>query len=119
MGVFEARYRKDMEVDEAKELVADAIRAGIFNDLGSGSNVDICVITKGKVQYIRPYSVENERGARFNDFLYKPGTTAVLTEIIKPVVVSELVLPLVGAAAAQAQQAGEASAALPEATMDL
>jgi len=26
--------------------VADAIRAGIFNDLGSGSNVDVCVITK-------------------------------------------------------------------------
>ena len=26
--------------------MSDAIRAGIFNDLGSGSNVDVCVITK-------------------------------------------------------------------------
>jgi hypothetical protein len=26
--------------------VAQAISAGVFNDLGSGSNVDICVITK-------------------------------------------------------------------------
>merc|ERR1711893_566188 len=39
MSVFEDRYKVDMELDEAKELVADAIRAGIFNDLGSGSNV--------------------------------------------------------------------------------
>ena len=31
------------------ELVARAIRSGIFNDLGSGSNVDLCIITKGKV----------------------------------------------------------------------
>ena len=49
---------------EAKTLVADAIRAGIFNDLGSGSNVDICVITKDKVDYIRPYDVANEKGKR-------------------------------------------------------
>lgn len=26
-----------------------AIEAGIYHDLGSGSNVDICVIKKGKV----------------------------------------------------------------------
>ena len=35
-----------MERAEAEQLVRKAIRAGIFNDLGSGSNVDICVITK-------------------------------------------------------------------------
>ena len=44
--------------------MADAIRAGIFNDLGSGSNVDICVITKDKVDYIRPFDVANEKGKR-------------------------------------------------------
>lgn len=32
--------------EEGIELVAEAICAGIFNDLGSGSNVDVCVITK-------------------------------------------------------------------------
>lgn len=35
-----------MERGEAEQLVRNAIRAGIFNDLGSGSNVDIAVITK-------------------------------------------------------------------------
>ena len=46
MAVFEADYREGMEEEEAVKLVARAIRAGIFNDLGSGSNVDVCVIRK-------------------------------------------------------------------------
>jgi hypothetical protein len=44
MAVFESGFRDDMPRDEAVALVTAAIRAGIFNDLGSGSNVDICVI---------------------------------------------------------------------------
>ena len=46
------------------KLVRDAIAAGIFNDLGSGSNVDMCVITKDKVDYIRPYEEANKKGVR-------------------------------------------------------
>lgn len=46
-----------MELEEGKKLVAAAIRAGVFNDLGSGSNIDLCVITKDNVDYIRPYEV--------------------------------------------------------------
>jgi 20S proteasome subunit beta 2 len=65
MSVFEDRYRPNMSEEEAKELVADAIRAGIFNDLGSGSNVDVCVITKDKTEMIRPYHVANLKGQRY------------------------------------------------------
>lgn len=50
--------------DEAMKLVRDAIAAGIFNDLGSGSNVDLCIITKDKVEYIRPYDEANKKGVR-------------------------------------------------------
>ncbi len=50
MAVFESGYKEGLTRDEAVDLVAKAIRSGIFNDLGSGSNVDICVITKGKVR---------------------------------------------------------------------
>jgi 20S proteasome subunit beta 2 len=39
--------------------VEKAIEAGIFNDLGSGSNVDVCVITKGNVEYLRNYGKPN------------------------------------------------------------
>jgi len=94
MGVFEAGFKKDMELEEAKTLVHDAICAGIFNDLGSGSNVDLCVITKDKVEYLRPYRVANTRGERFNDFSYKRGTTAVISEKVTPIVVSETVTAL-------------------------
>ena len=65
MSVFEDRYKPDMGEEEAKELVADAIRAGIFNDLGSGSNVDVCVITKDKAEMIRPYQVANVKGVKY------------------------------------------------------
>lgn len=50
--------------DAAKRLVRDAIAAGIFNDLGSGSNIDLCVITKGGVDYIRPHDQANTKGVR-------------------------------------------------------
>ena len=35
-----------MQREEGIKLVTEAICSGIFNDLGSGSNVDVCVITK-------------------------------------------------------------------------
>jgi hypothetical protein len=36
------------------KLVARAIKAGIDNDLGSGSQVDLCILhTDGTVQYLR------------------------------------------------------------------
>jgi len=43
------------QCDEAIQLVHDAIVAGILGDLGSGSNVDICIITKHTSQLIRPH----------------------------------------------------------------
>jgi 20S proteasome subunit beta 2 len=45
MGVLERDYRSTLSVPEAIELVQAAIVAGIRNDLGSGSQVDLCVIS--------------------------------------------------------------------------
>ena len=53
MAVFEDGFQEDMGVEDAKKLVARAIRSGIYNDLGSGSNVDLCIIYKDKVRQIR------------------------------------------------------------------
>lgn len=47
--------RDDMTRQEAIDLVAGAIRSGVYNDLGSGSNVDITIITKEGVEYLRNY----------------------------------------------------------------
>lgn len=50
--------------EEAKQLVRDAIASGIYNDLGSGSNIDLCVISKNKLDFLRPYDTPNKKGER-------------------------------------------------------
>jgi len=60
MGVLESRFRTDMTVEEALELVKDAVHAGIKNDLGSGSQIDISVISASGVQYTRGVVKEEE-----------------------------------------------------------
>lgn len=47
MGVMESNYKDNMTEEEAKNLCIAAIEAGIYHDLGSGSNVDVCVIKAG------------------------------------------------------------------------
>ena len=47
--------------EEALTLVTAAISAGIFNDLGSGSNVDACVITAQGTEELRNFVKPNER----------------------------------------------------------
>jgi 20S proteasome subunit beta 2 len=46
MSVFENGYKDGLTEAEAKRLVQDAILAGVWNDLGSGSNVDITIIKR-------------------------------------------------------------------------
>ncbi|XP_068167380.1 proteasome subunit beta type-10 isoform X2 [Antennarius striatus] len=80
ISVFEDRFKPNMELGEAKQLVRDAITAGIFCDLGSGSNVDLCVINKAGVEYLRGYDKPTTKGKREGQYRYKPGTTAVLSK---------------------------------------
>ncbi|EDW18510.1 proteasome subunit beta type-2 [Drosophila mojavensis] len=44
MGIMESRWRPDMTEDEARELIVDAVSAGIDHDLSSGSSIDLVVI---------------------------------------------------------------------------
>jgi len=92
MAVFEANWKPDMERQAAIELVHAAILAGVFNDLGSGGNVDITVITRGNVDYLRNYDKPNPRKFR-RDYVYARGTTPVLKSIVAPltskVIISE------------------------------
>jgi 20S proteasome subunit beta 2 len=92
MAVFEDRWKPDLELEDAKRIVRDAVAGGIFNDLGSGSNVDICVIQKDKVDYIRPYDQANIKGQRQGKYTFKPGTTAVLTTKVIPIHVEETIV---------------------------
>lgn len=86
MCVFEAKWKKDMSKEEAIELVKDAIEAGIFNDLGSGSNVDVTVITKDGAEVLRNYRRPNERGRKEQQYKFAKGTTRILKESIRNLV---------------------------------
>jgi len=92
MAVFESRYTEDMDEATAIQLVRDSIRAGIFNDLGSGSNVDITVIrTDSTTTRLRTY--ENAAGdaetykAKFprpKTMSHALGATFVIEESFRP-----------------------------------
>ena len=75
MAVFESAYVDEMERDAAVDLVTRAIRSGIYNDLGSGSNVDVCVIRKEGVEYLRNHQyLQGKTYQRQKPVKYKPGT---------------------------------------------
>ncbi|KAI3381727.1 hypothetical protein SNEBB_008103 [Seison nebaliae] len=87
MAVLETGWKENMEEEEAKKLVRNAIAAGIFNDLGSGSNVDLCVIHKErkKAEMLRPYDQANKKGVRTGNYRYKKGTTGILKNDIQKI----------------------------------
>ncbi|XP_004960889.2 proteasome subunit beta type-7-A isoform X1 [Setaria italica] len=80
MSVFESKYKEGLTREEGIQLVCDAIRGGIFNDLGSGSNVDVCVITKGKTEYLRNHQLPNPRTyVSSKGYSFTKGQTEVLS----------------------------------------
>ncbi|CAI4064253.1 hypothetical protein N7582_002648 [Saccharomyces uvarum] len=83
MAVLESHWKQDLTKDEAIKLASDAIQAGIWNDLGSGSNVDVCVMEIGKdAEYLRNYLTPNVRESKQRSYKFPRGTTAVLKESI-------------------------------------
>ena len=84
-------------------------RAGIFNDMGSGSYVDLVVIKpKDDVQYLRTFDEANvkvscispyfpwktnvlyDQGERREKYTYPKGATAVLSEKVRDIKVRQV-----------------------------
>merc|ERR1712060_387291 len=82
MSILESEYKEDLTIEQGKALVAKAIRSGIFNDLGSGGNVDVCVITKEGGQVFRNMEKPNERKFKAQYKGFAKGTTPVIKEDI-------------------------------------
>ena len=59
MGILDSEYKEGLPEEKAKALCIKAIEAGVYHDLGSGSNVDCVVIKKGKVEYFRNIKSDN------------------------------------------------------------
>ncbi|BBH00471.1 20S proteasome beta subunit PBB2 [Prunus dulcis] len=83
MAIFESKYKEGLTRDEGIKLVTEAICSGIFNDLGSGSNVDVCVITKGHKEYLRNHLSPTPRTyVSAKDYTFSKKTEVLLTKII-------------------------------------
>lgn len=83
MAVFESTWKANCTKEEAIKVCSEAIQAGIFNDLGSGSNVDVCVIDKDKPTVLmRNYIKPNERVKKERNYRFQKGTTAILDQKI-------------------------------------
>ncbi|GAA5955261.1 hypothetical protein JCM3765_003263 [Sporobolomyces pararoseus] len=122
MATFESKWKPNMTRQAAIDLVCEAIESGIWNDLGSGSNVDVCVIEgerdsqtgkwnkdgKAKTEMLRNYKTPNEKVTKERNYKWRRGTTAWTKEQITKLVVGEEVVPL--AAAPQHQAAMEVDA---------
>lgn len=83
---------------EAVALVRASINAGIFNDLGSGGNCDVCIITPTGHAMHRGIDKKNDgsilraRHTRPASRLIPRGATAVLKEVFdRRVIVTEVV----------------------------
>jgi len=81
MAVLESEFKENMTQEEAQALVVKAIEAGVYHDLGSGSNVDFCIIKKGKVEYSRNFKTDNRKMySKPDGYQYRPDRVKVLEE---------------------------------------
>jgi len=79
MAVFESEYKEDMSKEEAMDLVQKGILSGITNDMGSGSNVDLVVITKDGAEVIRS-RFKTIIPAKAKEIKFPVGTTPIFGE---------------------------------------
>lgn len=61
------------------KLACDAILGGVFNDLGSGSNVDLCVIKKDGTRMLRNYLTPNKKPATYGFYSLLQSSPNALT----------------------------------------
>ena len=62
----------------------------MYHDLGSGSNVDVCIIKRGKVEYKRPVKSDNRKiFAKPDGYQYRADRVQVLEEYKHKLVVSQ------------------------------
>ena len=81
MAILETNYKEDLSQEEAIKLVVAAIEAGIYHDLGSGSCIDVCLIKKGKVEYLRNLKKDNfKMFSKPDGYKFRPERVVVLDE---------------------------------------
>lgn len=91
MAALEAGYKDDMTLEEAMALAHAGITNGIFNDPFSGTQVDLCIITKDKTELKIGYDQPNHRKFPRQDIVFPKGTAPISKEhVFKLVEVAEV-----------------------------
>jgi len=85
LSVIEDRFKENMNEDEAKQLVRDALYASTTTDLYSGSKINMFVLTKEKLDKFLPYEVVAIRGDKQADYTLAKGTTQVLSTNVRKI----------------------------------
>lgn len=124
MAVFESHWRPNLDRQTAIDVVSAAIEAGIYNDLGSGSNVDVCVIEgtltaegkytgEAKTDYLRNYRKPMDKVQKERNYKWRRGVTAYTREQVTKFVVAheEIVHPVVAGGIVEAPAGSGAGAA--------
>ena len=95
MGIMETTYKDNMTEEEAKNMCISAIEAGIYHDLGSGSNVDVCVIKKDKVDMYRNIRSDNKKVfSKPGGYKFAKDRVVVLEEYRSKLVVEDAPQPM-------------------------
>ena len=95
MAVIETGYKENMTEEEAKALCTAAIEAGIYHDLGSGSNVDVCIIKKGKATLTRSVKSDNKKVfSKPGGYKFPKDRVKVLDEYKEKLVVEDGAAPM-------------------------
>ena len=109
MAVFESALKPNMEIsfesffhdhipvfislccqrEGALNLVKAAISAGIFNDLGSGSNVDACIIAAAQTEMLHNVEMPNGRVQKERKYGFRRGITEWKTENVRSLIIGE------------------------------
>lgn len=85
IAILETKFRDNLTYEEARDLCVEAIEAGIYHDLGSGSNVDITHITLEKTEVFRNLKRDNKKVFEKPELYQFPaGTTPFLREFSIP-----------------------------------
>jgi 20S proteasome subunit beta 2 len=53
IALLENLYHNDLKIDQAMLIAQQAIMAGIYNDIGSGSSIYFCIINFGSMKILR------------------------------------------------------------------
>ncbi|KAL0212035.1 hypothetical protein RCL1_005661 [Eukaryota sp. TZLM3-RCL] len=72
VSILESHWKPDLTQEEALNLATEAIRAGIFNDMGSGGNIDCSIITAEGTIDMRPFEESNPRKYRAPEGTFYP-----------------------------------------------